>query len=246
MAQPHTILSTKILQPDIREQLEGQGVTLLEVPFIDVKPIVSYSKYKEIWPILNNTADQAIVFTSKHAVEAVDKHLHGGDAVYIPDNWEVFCLNGATKDKVAEVFSAQHIVDTAPYATELAAKIIAYGTFSEVVFFCGNQRLDTIPQLLKEGGIGVKEIVVYETTATPVVVDAARLNAVLFFSPSGVKSFFSANKLQPGTACMAIGETTAAALRSFTSNVIIVSAAPTQQAMVAGTLAFLQKTDSHK
>lgn len=246
MAQPHTILSTKILQAGIREQLEGQGVNLLEVPFIDVKPIVNYSKYKEIWPILNNTAAQAIVFTSKHAVEAVDKHLHGGDAAYIPDNWEVFCLNGATKDKVAEVLSAQHIVDTAPYATELAAKIIAYGTFREVVFFCGNQRLDTIPRLLKEGGIGVKEIVVYETTDTPVAIDTARLNAVLFFSPSGIRSFFSVNKLQPGTACVAIGETTATALKGFTTNTIIITTVPTQQAMVKGTLDFLQKTDSHK
>lgn len=246
MVIQHTILSTKKLEPGIREQLAAHGVQLVEQPFIDVQPIVNYSKYKEIWPVLNEKADQAIVFTSKHAVEAIGKYLSGGDAVYIPDNWEIFCLDGATKDKVTEVFSALHIVATAPYATELAAKIIAYGDFKEAVFFCGNQRLDTIPDALKAGGIKVQEIVVYTTTDTPAPVDTTPLSAVLFFSPSGVKSFFSVNTLPPSAVGVAIGTTTAGILANYTNNKIITSAVATQQSMADCVTDYLQQIDSYK
>ncbi|WP_276480567.1 uroporphyrinogen-III synthase [Paraflavitalea pollutisoli] len=246
MASQHTILSTKKLEPGIRNQLEANGIHLVEQPFIDVQPIVNYSKYKEIWPVLNVKADQAIVFTSKHAVEAIGKHLSGGDAVYIPDNWEIFCLDGATKDKVTEVFSALHIVATAPNATELAAKIIAYGDFKEVVFFCGNQRLDTVPDALKAGGIGVKEIVVYNTTDTPSPIETNSFSAVLFFSPSGVKSFFSVNSLPPAAVCIAIGATTAGILSNYITNRIIISAVATQLSMAESVTDYLQQIDSYK
>lgn len=241
MTKQHTILSTKKLEPGIREQLAATGVQLVEQPFIDVQPIVNYSKYKEIWPVLNEKADQAIVFTSKHAVEAIGKHLSGGDAVYIPDNWEIFCLDGATKDMVAEVFSPLHIVATAPNATELAAKIIAYGDFNKVVFFCGNQRLDTVPDALKAGGIAVQEIVVYTTTDTPAPIDTTSMSAVLFFSPTGVKSFFSLNTLPDKAICIAIGATTAGILANYTKNRIITSAVATQQSMAESVTGYLQQ-----
>lgn len=222
-----------------------KGVEVLEEEFITIKSIITHSKYREIWPWISNPADTAIVFTSQHAVEAIDRYLHGGDAYYTPDHWKVFCLNGATKERVQEMLSEEQIIETAPNATELAAKIIAHGQFKQVVFFCGNQRREELPRLLKETGIEVIEIVVYETIATPVVA-TSNLDAVLFFSPSAVKSFFSVNALKKDTACFAIGHTTAAAIGDYTDNKIIVSESPEQAAMLAGVWFYLQNTDLYK
>jgi uroporphyrinogen-III synthase len=244
MAQ-YTILSTKKIEPALKEEMTQKGIELLEEEFITIKPIITMAKYQEIWPWLNKPEDIAVVFTSQHAVTAVDKYLHGGDAFYVPDQWNAFCLNGATKEQVLQMLPEDQIIDTAPNATELASKIIAHGQFKQVVFFCGNQRREELPRLLKEAGIEVTEIVVYETIETPVLTTDS-LDAVLFFSPSAVKSFFSANKLKKDTACFAIGPTTAEAIGDYTDNKVITSENPTQQTMLAGVWLYLQNIDLYK
>ncbi|WP_162915813.1 uroporphyrinogen-III synthase [Paraflavitalea soli] len=238
MAQ-HTILSTKKIDPALKAQTEQKGMEVLEQEFITIHPIFSQSKYQEIWPWMGTRGDTAIVFTSQHAVTAVEKYLRGGDAYFVPDQWQVFCLNGATKDRVIEALSEEQVIATAPNATELAAAIIANGQFKQVVFFCGNQRLDTLPNLLKDADIEVVEIVVYETFATPVKINDS-FDAILFFSPSAVKSFFSVNTLQQNTPCFAIGATTAEAIGHDTNNQVITSEAPTQQSMLDSVWSYLQ------
>lgn len=244
MAQ-YTILSTKKIEPALKAEMEQKGVQVLESAFITIKPILTMAKYQEIWPWINITNNIAIVFTSQHAVAAIDKYLHGGDTYYIPGQWNAFCLNGATKEAAVQMLSEEQVIDTAPNATELAAKIIANGQYKQAVFFCGNQRRDELPRLLKEAGIEVIEIVVYETIATPVLT-TGNIDAVLFFSPSAVKSFFSVNTLKKDTACIAIGDTTAAAIGDYTNNKVITSEAPTQQMMLASAWFYLQNIDLYK
>lgn len=244
MAQ-YTILSTKKIEPALKEEMAQKGIEVLEEEFITIRLIITMSKYQEIWPWMNTTSDTAIVFTSQHAVATVDKFLHGGDAYYIPEQWKAFCLNGATKEQVVQMLSEEQIIDTAPNATELASKIIAHGQFKQVVFFCGNQRREELPRLLKAAGVEVVEIIVYETIETPVLT-TDNLDAVLFFSPSAVKSFFSANKLKKDTACFAIGATTAEAIADYTDNKVITSETPTQQMMLAGVWFYLQNIDLYK
>jgi uroporphyrinogen-III synthase len=56
---------------------------------------------------------------------------------------------------------------------------------------------------------------------------------VMFYSPSGVESFLSENKLNRDTLYCCIGDTTAAKLRKADGNAtIIVSSAPTAEAML--------------
>jgi uroporphyrinogen-III synthase len=238
-----TILSTKKIDPLLKEEMEQKGAHVLEEEFITIQPIFSQSKYLEIWPWMGTRDDTAIVFTSQHAVAAVEKYLRGGDAYYVPDQWQVFCLNGATKDRVIDALPEEQIIATAPNAAELATAIIANGQFKQVVFFCGNQRLDTLPDLLKEAGIEVVEIVVYETIATPVKVDGP-FDAILFFSPSAVKSFFSVNTLaENSTACFAIGATTAETIVASTDNWVVTIDQPTQQRMLNDVLFYLENVD---
>jgi uroporphyrinogen-III synthase len=165
------------------------------------------------------------VFTSAHGVEAVAECLF-----HLP-TWKIACINGKTKKTAEHYFDEKDIIASAPNAAALIKELD--GKIQEpVLFFCGNLRLDTIPNWLKDTGTQFEEIQVYKTEFTPHDIQNKKPAAVLFFSTSAVESFFSINTLPAETVCFAIGKTTAAALSQKLSNRIIVSAQPDKAALV--------------
>ncbi len=226
----HKVLSTKKLESSLIEQAKQSGVEISEQEFIAIKPICTKEKQDEVllWALSRDV--HYVVFTSANAVEAVKNYLRDGANGFAP-NWKVFCISGRTKAALQPFVKDERIVATAEYGKHLAQKIVASGV-KEVVFFCGNKRRDELPAILKNAGIQVQEIVVYETieTPAPVTVDA---DAVLFFSPSAVQSFFTANQLKKNTVCFAIGTTTADAIKDFAGNKIIISDATSQESLLA-------------
>ena len=244
MAQ-YTILSTKKISPALKTALEEKSIELLEQEFIAIKELYNKEKHEEVFPWITKEGETAVVFTSRHAVACITKHLHADDTFYVPDQWQIFCLSGATQEEVLKRHDEKQIAGTATNAAGLANCIINNGSFKEVVFFCGNKRRDELPDLLAENGITVHEVVVYETIETPQVATGDP-DAVLFFSPSASESFFSVNKLNPDTPCFAIGDTTAQAIARFTSNRIITSELPSQEMMLASVVFYLQNIDQYK
>ncbi|GAC1708945.1 MAG: hypothetical protein NVS9B7_26700 [Flavisolibacter sp.] len=121
-------------------------------------------------------------------------------------------------------------MDTADNALMLAQKIINHG-IKELVFFCGNKRREELPLILKNNGIKLHEVIVYETLETPILVTEP-FEAILFFSPSAVNSFFFLNRISINTLCFAIGQTTANAITVHAKNKIITSTTPSPAAMV--------------
>jgi len=239
MAQ-YTILSTKKIEPALKAELTEKGIGLVEQEFIAIKELFNKEKHEEVFPWVTKEDETAVVFTSRHAVACVNKHLHPFDTYYVPNQWQIFCLNGATQEEVLKRHDEKQIAGTATNAAALAQCIIDKGSFKEVVFFCGDKRRDELPNLLTANGIIVHEVVVYETIATPQVA-TNNLDAVLFFSPSAVNSFFSVNKLQPGTTCFAIGDTTAQAIGQHTTNRVITSELPSQEMMLASVVFLFTK-----
>ncbi|HUQ96043.1 MAG TPA: uroporphyrinogen-III synthase [Chitinophagaceae bacterium] len=106
-------------------------------------------------------------------------------------------------------------------AASLADLMIKDGV-KDVYFFCGSLRRDVLPQKLRDAHIKVEEIVVYETAETPAVMESV-YDAILFYSPSAVHSFFSVNKIDSTTQVFAIGFTTAEAIVSYTSNPVLIA-----------------------
>ena len=86
-------------------------------------------------------------------------------------------------------------------------------------FFSGNLRKETLPKALKEAKITFNEIQVYETTLTPQKIKSP-VEAILFFSPSGVESYLKENTIKKEL-CFCIGETTAEALVTKSKNILI-------------------------
>jgi uroporphyrinogen-III synthase len=138
----------------------------------------------------------------------------------------------------------KNIMATAEYGKDLAQKIVEYGV-KEIVFFCGNKRRDELPTILREHNIAVHEVIVYETVEVPSVA-TNDIDAVLFFSPSAVNSFFSVNQLEKQTVCFAIGTTTADSIADYTDNKVIISEAPSQEMMLASLRFYFENKDYYE
>jgi uroporphyrinogen-III synthase len=232
------LLSTRRLEPSLIEQAKARGVDILVREAISIQPMLSDNKYSEVKPWLQKTGLTYVVFTSANGVDAVKQYLSWKGAAHTP-HWKVFCIAGKTQEAVTGAFPKATVLDTAEYGSILANHIINRGAVKEVVFFCGNKRREELPTRLKEAGIAVHEITVYQTEETPSSV-AEDLDGVLFFSPSGVSSFFAANGLKQEAVCFAIGHTTAEAIPPYTQNKIITSEATSPEALLAAVYHYTQ------
>jgi uroporphyrinogen-III synthase len=224
------ILCTRPLSQGIIDVANSKGLYTDVLSFIETAAIETVEVQQEIEHtfLLNTT----VVFTSMNAVDAV--------AAYLTDeqpNWQVYCIGFTTQQLVKKYFGAQVIVGVAENAAALAEKIIEDDATDEVMFFCGNQRRDEMSTMLGVAGVTVTEIVVYETIAVPHVVKKD-YDAILFFSPSAVDSFFSVNKIKRETLFFAIGDTTAEAIQQYNNGKIIVAAQPGKEALMQQAIDF--------
>ena len=236
----YKVLSTKKLEPSLVAKAKENNIEIIEQEFIAVRPIVSKGKRDEIMAWLMNSNIHHVAFTSVNAVEAVKNYWHDGTLPTIP-NFNVFCISGRTKSALQSLISPEMITATADYGKELAREIIEHGV-KEIVFFCGNRRRDELPALLSDAGIKVHEVVVYETTEIPAAI-TDEVCGILFFSPSAVQSFFSANQPKKDVVCFAVGTTTAAALQDCTDNRVVVSEATSQDSMLAAVRFYFENSN---
>jgi uroporphyrinogen-III synthase len=234
----YKVLSTKKLDPSLIEQAKENGIDIIEQEFISIKPIWNQETFDRIIGFVNNNT-QNIVVTSANAVDVLNSYMNFNDTYLVAD-WNIFCLSGKTKSAILNaLLLRKNIVDETSDATKLANKIIAKGV-KEIIFFCSNKRREELPTALKKANIKVHEVVLYETAETPATVDKD-FDAVLFFSPSGVQSFFSANELNEESICFAIGRTTATSIATFTQNRIVKSPSPDPKKMVEEVIEFFKE-----
>ena len=215
MSSPVQILSTKMLSPVLTEEAMQAGIEVHSVPFITTETIDDIFTREEVEQVALLTG--TVVFTSTKAVEAVGAMV---DKDII--QWDIYCIGHATKEAAEKYFGEGNIRGTADNATELAGLLVEESPGENIIFFCGNRRRDELPDILESEGIPVNDIVVYETVATPRKI-LKYYNGILFFSPSAVESFFSINTVTENSILFAIGNTTASALKKYTSNKIIIA-----------------------
>jgi uroporphyrinogen-III synthase len=210
MAEGFSILSTGSL--GVNEGLASPDPAAARVDVIPFIKIVLKEEEATRNSILSFARQvRQVIFTSTNAVKAVTRVLTH------PPQWEIFCVGGETSKRAAAFFGEPAIRDHADNAEELSEKIIREGQVKEAVFFCGDQRRDILPERLRAAGIGLEELAVYQTLLTPVRL-TRQYDAILFFSPTAVRSFFSLNSLPPQTVLFALGATTALAIRELTEN----------------------------
>jgi len=197
------ILSTKVLSPTQRETLENANFSVIEADFIATR-----NQNFELQEINTN-----LIFTSQNAAQSVLLHPKCQEL----KSKNVFCVGIKTKALLEE--NGFNVIVYVDYAADLAEIITLIYANESYTFFSGNLRKETLPKALKEAKIKFNEIQVYETSLTPKKVKEA-VEAILFFSPSGVESYLKENTIKKEL-CFCIGETTAAALPNTVKNTIV-------------------------
>lgn len=206
------MLSTKKLKENQRSLLLGSGVSLVEYDAIKID-FVPFEIPQQV---------ENAIFTSQNAVLSIQS-----SKISIQN---CFCVGEKTKSLLEE--NGFKVVKMTEYASELANYLAENHKNDSFHFFCGNIRSDEIPLALRKNNIPCKEITVYNTTLNPRKFER-EFDAILFFSPSGVRSFFEMNnQTNNKTLAVCIGTTTASEAENHVENIVI-SNATTVESVIA-------------
>lgn len=193
MGELRTILSTRSLEDSLVKEIAGAGLGLIQSDFIRIDTLEDTSSIEY----------STVIVSSKNALSGVD--LKGK---------KIFCVGSKTKAaieglgyEVEKVFSSSE---------KLEMYVAALG--EPATFICGRLRMDSVERCFKEASLQLQVIEAYETIMTPENV-SEKYDAAIFFSPSGVESFFSKNEFSGMAVC--IGPTTEAALKKYSNNSVV-------------------------
>ena len=208
------ILSTKRLLPSQKQVVLDANIDLTDEDFIETN-----IKNFELSKVYNN-----LIFTSQNAVQSILQHPKCEDL----KSKDVFSIGMKTKDLLTE--NGFNVVAYTGYAADLAEIISLIYSEETFTFFSGNLRRDVLPNTLQENGIAFNEIEVYETQLKPHKIKET-VDAILFFSPSGVESYLKDNPIKKEL-CFCIGETTAEALENNHIKNIIIAEHPSVENVI--------------
>jgi len=213
MSNPLKILSTKVLSPIQKNRMIELGARYSERNFIDTEAIpFNYSETKHI-----------LLFSSQNAVQSVFEKT---DFDLLLKNKKCYCVGEKTKAALEE--KGLKVSRFEENASNLADFIIKNDKNEYFVFFCGKERRRDLEAQMKLHKVKLDPIEVYQTILKPRPIGA--FDIVLFYSPSGVRSFLQDNSLKQ-TICVCIGQTTAEAL-PVSKRQIIIATSPTIEHMI--------------
>ena len=199
-----TVFSTKNLSK-AQIKLFNNDIAVENSDFLKIR-------FNRILPKEIKSEIEHVIITSKNAVESLLNSFTSGELKFK----NIYCVGRRTKKLIeSNIGKVKH---SEKNAKKLANYLIDNLSDCEVTFFCGDQRLDEMPVMLAENNIKVHEVEAYKTMLSPVKVDE-KIEGILFYSPSTVKSFLLENKADGIAFC--IGDTTAAEAKKHFSNVQI-------------------------
>lgn len=197
------ILSTKKLKSNQKNFLLNAGFSIVEADFIKIS----------LLPFKLKNTPTLLLFTSQNAVESVLKHEKVNNLKEIP----AVCVGLKTKQLLQE--NGFSVLAMEEYAQRLTPIIQKAFSKEHIAFFAGNLRRNVLPDAMNEVNILFNEYLVYTNEDTSVKIEA-KTDGLLFYSPSGVKSYLKKNTIT-NQMCFCIGTTTADALQGITKNVVI-------------------------
>ncbi|MDB5280939.1 MAG: hypothetical protein JWO06_14 [Bacteroidota bacterium] len=215
------VLSTKTLDKETVAYAHKLNMDIQCLDFIEVSRV----SFKNS-PLLVQGFD-SIVFTSANAVKFF---FEFDKALTLAKRKNIFSLNA----KTTEMLDKYGIKPTgmAKNADELADVIIKNKYVQAVLHVCGNLRLDLLGEKLETAQIKYLPLVVYKTVPLNIAGHNEIFDAVMFFSPSGAESFFSANDLAEGAVSCCIGETTATKVKERSTAKVVLPSQATPRSMI--------------
>ena len=188
----NSIYSTKKLSEQ-QKSLLPETIGIQDSDFIKIR-------FNRISPKEIKNEIENVVITSQNGVEAILNSFTKDELKFK----NIFCVGRRTKKLIENrIGKVNH---AAKNALKLAEYISKETEIKEVTYFCSNLRMDTLSAYLQAKKIIVNEVESYKTMLSPVKIDDA-VSGVLFYSPSGIKSYLEENITDKVAFC--IGETTA-------------------------------------
>jgi uroporphyrinogen-III synthase len=223
MQAKRKILVTGTIDDVLQSRIAGDHHVEV-IPFIRIEPVADEELRIALDDLVHR--DLSVVFTSNNAVKAAIDLLE-----HKPDSWKLYSIEGVTSRAVQKYFGEDSLAATAYSGEELAARILESERPGEVIFFCGDLRRDELPERLRVQHVQVRELIVYNTVATPVRLEMQH-DAILFFSPSAVYSYVALNVMAEHTVCFAIGNTTANTIKNIVPNKVITAQPPQKERVI--------------
>ena len=198
------ILSTKALSNEISNQLYSADLEVDTHSFIKIEKTV-----EKLGP--ECFKNPQFVITSQNTVQT----LIDIGAIHNLENKQILCVGSKTERLLLSkgIFVSEIYKNSEEVSNESVRLVV--GT----TFFTGKRRMPVIERVFKEKRVELNVVELYDTMLTPKKMEEG-YKAVLFFSPSGVESFFKLNKLS-GARAVCIGVTTEKAVKQYTENTII-------------------------
>ena len=210
------ILFTKELDTNWLNQNLTKDLRYEIIPLLDIE---IYSKEDFVGKIDANSSKYIV--SSQNTAKAISEmNLEG----------EFFVVGQNTAKKLSE--DGKKIMHFENYAFDLGNYILQNYEAQSWNFFCGNNRRETIVELLSTNGHTVNEIICYVSTPKKKRVPTSEFDAVVFFSPLAVKTYFSSPQTQQDVLYFSIGDTTYSEILKYTNHKIITSAIPTKEKLI--------------
>jgi uroporphyrinogen-III synthase len=156
--------------------------------------------------------DGSWIFTSQNAVNAVFSISKSMDLIFN----KIYCVGENTKSVLSK--KGQKVVKNLKNSSKLANFISKHAKNEKFIFCRSDIKNDNFTDFFKKEKIDLKEIVVYDNQPNSIVLKD-KFEAIMFYSPSGIKSFLKNNQLG-SSLCICIGETTASYAKNYSSNVV--------------------------
>ena len=205
------ILFTKNIDPELLSKELGNDISAECVEVIKIENL-----QVESFDLKNNS----LIFTSLNGVKSFFDNDFKPNEDFTSKNYnKIYCVGEKTKKELRKNgFGTFKVLKN---AETLSKFIIENCSKEKFIHFCGNLALDVLDKKLPLQNISYKKVTVYETEALNPVIHE-KYHAIVFFSPSGVRSFAKNNSLE-NTILFSIGETTSKEIRKHTKSEIFTS-----------------------
>ncbi|ROH95915.1 uroporphyrinogen-III synthase [Chryseobacterium daecheongense] len=205
------ILFTKNIDPSVISKELGKDISADCAEVIKIDPI-------QVTPF--DLKNYSLIFSSANGVSSFFKNQFKPNEDFTAKNYnKIYCVGEKTKRELRKHgFGTFKVLRS---AEDLSQFIISHCSHEKFLHFCGNLAIDVLDKNLPLQNIKYKKVTVYQTTEIyPLIPE--KYHAVVFFSPSGVRSFAKHNSLE-GMKLFSIGETTTGELEKYTKEKIFTS-----------------------
>lgn len=205
------ILFTKKIDSEVISKELGKDITTECIEVIKIKNLKV-----ETFDLKN----KSLIFTSLNGVKSFFENQFSPNEDFTAKNYnKIYCVGEKTKRELRKNgFGTFKVLKN---ADKLSKFIIDHCQNEKFLHFCGNLAIDVLDKELPLQNISYKKVTVYETEELNPEI-SEKYHAIVFFSPSGVRSFAKNNSLE-NTVLFSIGETTSKELRKHTKSEIFTS-----------------------